>query len=83
MQITAMDQLVCIADGDSYASAMGAQYPDNAGNAQYYDLDASGNIIQVTPTFADQDGKRLKPRWSSLRNRLRLYGIRFARTARF
>ena len=59
MQITAMDQLVCIADGDSYASAMGAQYPDNAGNAQYYDLDASGNIIQVTPTFADQDGKRL------------------------
>ncbi len=59
MQITAMDQLVCIADGDSYASAMGAQYPDNQGNAQYYDLDASGNIIKVTPSFADQDGKRL------------------------
>lgn len=59
MQISAVDQLVCIADGDSYASAMGAQYPDNAGNAQYFDVDASGNIIKVTPTFADQDGKRL------------------------
>ena len=59
MQITAMDQLVVIGDGDSYASAMGTQYPDNAGNAQYYDVDSNNNIIKIQPTFADQDGKRL------------------------
>lgn len=59
MQITAVDQLVCISDGDSYASAMGMQFPDNAGNAQYYDVDASGNITKVSPSLADQNGKRL------------------------
>lgn len=59
MQITSMDQLVCISDGDSYASSMGMQFPANAGNAQYYDVDAAGNIVDVTPSFADQDGKRL------------------------
>ncbi len=59
MQITAMDQLVCIPDGDSYASAMGTQYPDNAGNAQYYDVDADNNIIKVTPNFSDSLGNRL------------------------
>lgn len=59
MQISALDQLVCISDGDSYASAMGMQFPENAGNAQYYDVDAAGNITKVTPTFADQNGKRL------------------------
>lgn len=59
MQISAVDQLVCIADGDSYASAMGMQFPDNAGNAQYYDVDAAGNITNVSPNFADQNGKRL------------------------
>ena len=59
MQISALDQLLCIADGDSYASSMGTQYPDGMGNAQYYNIDASNNIIEVTPNFADQDGKRL------------------------
>lgn len=59
MQISAVDQLVIIGDGDSYASAMGAVYPDNTGNAQYFDIDANNNIIRVTPNLADQNGKRL------------------------
>lgn len=59
MVISALDELAIMPDGENYASAMGSHFPDNAGNAQYYDVDANNNIFNVTPTFADEDGKRL------------------------
>lgn len=59
MQLSAVDQLMLIGDGDSYASSMGMQFPDNAGNAQYYEVDNNNNIIKVTPNLADVDGQRL------------------------
>ena len=59
MQISAVDQLVVVSDGDSYASAMGVMYPTGGGNAQYYDADGSGKVTKVQPEFADENGKRL------------------------
>lgn len=59
MIISALDQLVVIADGDNYASAMGVVYPSNGGNAQYFSTDANGKVIAVQPTFSNADGKRL------------------------
>lgn len=55
MKISAVDQLVVINDGDSYASSMGVIYPTNGGNAQYYSTDGT----HVQPEFENSNGKKL------------------------
>lgn len=58
MRLSAVDQLVVVSDGDSYAAAMGMIYPTNGGNAQYYE--AQGNkVTRVQPEFANQAGRKL------------------------
>lgn len=59
MKISAVDQLVVVSDGDSYAASMGMTYPTNGGNAQYFLADGNGKVTEVTPQFADAEGRRL------------------------
>ena len=59
MRISAVDQLVVVSDGESYASSMGATYPTNGGNAQYYLEDGSGKVVEVSPVFANEAGRSL------------------------
>lgn len=59
MKITAVDQLVVVSDGDSYAAAMGAVYPVNGGNAQYYLADGDGKVTEVSPMFSSSEGEYL------------------------
>ena len=59
MKISAVDQLVVVSDGDSYAASMGMIYPTNGGNAQYFLADGNGKVTEVTPQFADAEGRRL------------------------
>ena len=59
MKISAVDQLVVVSDGDSYAASMGVTYPTNGGNAQYFLADGNGKVTEVTPMFADAEGRRL------------------------
>jgi hypothetical protein len=59
MKISAIDQLVVVNDGDSYAASMGLIYPTNGGNAQYYETNGAGKVIKVQPQFADANGSRL------------------------
>lgn len=59
MKISAVDQLVVVSDGDSYAASMGLTYPVNGGNAQYFLEDGNGKVTEVSPVFADENGRRL------------------------
>ena len=59
MKLSAVDQLVVVSDGDSYAASMGITYPVNGGNAQYYLEDGDGKVTEVSPVFADESGRRL------------------------
>ena len=59
MKLSAVDQLVVVSDGDSYAASMGITYPVNGGNAQYFLEDGDGKVTEVSPVFADENGRRL------------------------
>lgn len=59
MKLSAVDQLVVVSDGDSYAASMGMTYPVNGGNAQYFLEDGNGKVTEVSPVFADENGRRL------------------------